>query len=483
MKCIFTQWWCVFFAFFCSACHEETSFEVLLKQKTFDQHLDEKEIAALQKKTGLGCKELLDTIEAIFQKNNKILPHISPCKTTLEEGNIAIDKALNFTTNFYIENSASMLGYLNNNSEFRASLLALSAFFKERNQAVFHHYINEQIYAMEDEAPSFIKALNIEQAKKYGNLNYSALDEMLKKILDKVNNEKNTLAIFASDFIYDVASENPANEQLNIEYKIRDIFASAAKLNQKSILVLRMQSNFSGTYFDYQDNKTHLENELRPYYIWLIGEHKIIDYLQANFDFRTLKSYQDFYLFTNQNPINNAYASILPNSTKEGKFKRDNTSASTNTVKEIKQLQLDNQTKKISLKVALDLNKMPFEKSYLLDLKNYNIEMDLPNSLSKIEEINKSNINKNDYRFLASATHILTFQIEDLPKKTLPIKINLLVNYPAWEQYSSLNDSNIKTQLNTTFGLAAIMYGIQAAFKNSTSTNKPYAVWALTIKP
>ena len=460
-----------------TSCQRAVELETLIRQMAIDNIIDKKDMERLEKESGLTCEALSDSINKIFAHTSKIQPTIIPCIELNKGASFSLFNAPKQNVNFYIENSASMLGYFESNSHFRASILAFSAFFKEKDYRLKHYFINEKVYPLDSH---YIEKISVQEAKKYGNLSFSQLDKMLENILQNKNESKSNLDIFISDFVYDGKGLNPEQEQLNIQYKVRDIFFEREYGTDKSVLVLNMQSPFSGIYYDYKNGKTDLKNEPRPYYIWLMGNSEYLQVLYDAFDFQQLKGFKNKFLFFHQNKAKTSYYSILPNTQKLGNFRRAISSNNSKAVHDISQIKLDKKTSKMSFILSIDFAELPFPEKYLLDENNYKLKGNINATIRKIERLNQANIQKNDKRFLGTATHLVYIDLAEKILHSKDLELQLLYTYPAWEKYAIVDDTNIKTHIDKTFGIDAIMQGLQAAFH---AENKIYATWEMHLHP
>lgn len=210
-----------------------------------------------------------------------------------------------FNVNVYLENSASMDGYVNGKTEFETAIYSLLGDIKINNfcDSLNLNYINKSVHKFEPDIEDFIDKLEPSTFRiRGGDRSTSDLSDVLKSVLSKVD-EKN-VSILISDFVFSPgkikglsASDYLNNQMLGIKLN----FAQTLKTQNISVVVLQLYSNFNGIYYDLLDNQ-HKFNGRRPYYIWLIGqdnqvktilETKILDNIKGGVDNKLVLSQQD----------------------------------------------------------------------------------------------------------------------------------------------------------------------------------------------
>lgn len=105
--------------------------------------------------------------------------------------------------NIFIENSGSMNGYVQNQSDFRDDLYAyVDRLSKEANKTNLY-YINSQVIPIHENIENFFAGLNATSFKAAGgNHTQSDIVDMMKFMLNRSSN--NTVTLFASDCILDL---------------------------------------------------------------------------------------------------------------------------------------------------------------------------------------------------------------------------------------------------------------------------------------
>ncbi|KAA6325629.1 hypothetical protein EZS27_025175 [termite gut metagenome] len=192
-----------------------------------------------------------------------------------------VDSVLSVTVNainVYIENSGSMDGYVNGNTEFKDAirdlLVELKYHYDEGKIKI--HFINSDIHptAIKTDLADFARNINAEW--KVGNRASSNLNNVFKQILGKTG--KNTISILFSDCIYSIKGGKTIDLLSDEKSLTKDAFLSKSKTGGigLSTTIVKMKSRFTGTYYDKNNAKTYLTNEDRPYYISVIGDKNAI---------------------------------------------------------------------------------------------------------------------------------------------------------------------------------------------------------------
>ena len=101
-----------------------------------------------------------------------------------------------------------------------------------------------------------------------------------------------------------------------------------------------------------------------------------------------------------------------------------------------------------------------------------------------VNEINIQNMSQNEYKRISntSATHFITVQLnQDFPIQDL--NLELIKKIPGWVNNStSLNDTDVKSQLDKTFGLNYLVKGISEAYELQNPNNQSYFNIKISIK-
>jgi hypothetical protein len=483
MKAKFLSVFAISTLFWLTACGGDASIETLIRQKAYDGEISAAELAELQKTASLDCAALTAKIADVMSKTKKGAPTVAPCSDAPNGGGTNTDKTLSKIYNVYVENSASMFGYMEGSTEFREVMLDLSSRLEEKGMKNNFLFINDKPYPVTSNFRDFITAFNPQSARKYGKTDASVLDKMLEQIVAEVVKTGNS-AIFASDFIYDIGGKNPQSELLNVKFTIKTVFSRLRAAGDYGVLALRFSSAFKGTYYDYKNGKTALNGEKRPFYIWIIAKNATLQTFEQDYRLENLKGLENAVLFYAPNANEKRYLSFLPQTEVVGSFSRARGEKAGSAVTEIEGVTGDSRRDNmIQFAVAVDMKNIPVSESFLSESANYDIKTDLDLSLVKVLPIDKAGVHKNDERFKGTATHVLIFTTRDkISKDQHAVTLSLKQVMPNWvDAASSDDDSKIKTQLGKTFGLSALFSGLAEAYIPS-GTTPFHSQWTFTLK-
>ncbi len=385
-----------------------------------------------------------------------------------------------FNINVYLENSASMDGYVKGVTEFETAIYNLLGDFKISGlcDSLNLNYINKTIpYQKQNALPAdiqdFIEKLEPSVFKQRGgDRSVSDLKNILSTVLKTVNNKN--AAVLISDFVFSPGKNANAQDYLNNQgVGIKIDFSEKLKEFDLSAVVIQLQSNFDGLYYDKTDKPLSFIGK-RPYYIWIFGSTQQISTILNKKVLDNIKGgYSNRLVLQSIKGISEPNYKILY-SPKIGSF-----SAKQLNAKIISDAftSKDNQAKGLfGFNVAVDLSNSLQDAKYFLDTSNYilsNTKYQL-----KVETIT----DKNDAS-LSGFTHLLKLQTGELREEVL--KIEIVGKTPSWVFNSTtIDDSNIlndKNEQQKTFGLQYLIEGISDAFYPKSNSNAINSI-SITIK-
>jgi hypothetical protein len=455
-----------------------------------DNHLDKEEFESL-------LEEISSSDERGFTKfkndngtieNAKVLPYLlkyySEKQLNLTENDIwqptSEDQVDEFNINVFLENSASMDGYVTGVTEFETAIYNLLGDFKisEVCDSLNLNYINNSIpfskkNALPADIEDFIEKLEPSTfRKKGGDKSVSDLKNIINTVLKTVNDRN--AAVLISDFVFSPGKSVNAQDYLNNQgVGIKIDFADKLKSFDLSAIVIQLESNFKGTYYD-KINKSIYFDGKRPYYIWIFGsdqqireilDKKILDNIKGGFLNRLV-----FQPVKKQSQPNYK----IQYSPKIGDF-----SARELKKKTIMDASLSQNHQNHGLfgfNLAVDFSNSMQDPNYFLDAGNYTLSN--PNYELEVEIITDKN-----NQSLSGFTHLMKLKTTDLRNETLEIQV--LNNMPHWVyNSSSIDDSNILTdtsEQHKTFGLACLIDGVSDAFYRPNESNE-ITTLTVTIK-
>lgn len=372
----------------------------------------------------------------------------------------------NLKINVYIENSGSMDGYVKDVTTFEGALSKLLVLLNYKyGNNISVNFINDKIRPVKIENPSaFIQSLEPNIKPYYSNQDHTAsseLNDCIKLILD--HTDESTLSIFISDCIYSLEKGKNIVNSLEFSKNLTEgaILDKSKELNFSTV-ILKLNSNFTGKYYNNQNKGTWINNISRPYYIWFVGPPSCIKDLHKNLDYNTLSGYQNSVTFENTSTSKQPFFTILQSTNKIGRFK------STDRTNYICHSISDSQIrhKQFQFSIAIDLSMIPLDQQALLNPNNYTV----PEGFSiRIEDLSSTNIDKRDqnqlkYCLPEKPTHIITF-LTNRNSALHDIKLTIPSTTPAWiDETNSYDDLDISTLSNKTFGIKYLINGVSEAY-------------------
>lgn len=405
-----------------------------------------------------------------------LLKYFTANKLTLTSADIwqpvpTIEKVEKFNINVFLENSASIDGYVGDNSSFKTTIFKLLTDLKNFSSAdsLNLNYINTKpipikVSASRDDIDDFYKRLNPADFKSAGGMRGSTdIEKMLKLLLDK-SNERN-LSVFISDCVFSPGDKD-AKKYLDGQYaSIYNDFTSAKNANPDlSVIVLQCTAIFEGTYFDYFDLPHKNINTERPYYIWFIGNSIQIKYLVDYKIFNLIKNgYKNKMVIQAISAVSQPNFKILYRP-RIGEF--DSKSLAQGIISGATPSK-ENQTKGLfGFSIAVDFSQSLQDVSYFLDTTNY--ELSDKNYSLKVEAITDNN-----NAALTGFTHVLKLQTKELNDEI--IRIDIVGKAPSWVYTStSLNDTRIESddsEKQKTFGFKYLVDGVCDAYYPKSKSN------------
>lgn len=413
-----------------------------------------------------------------------LLKYYSAKKINLTKGDIwqpeAKEEQKAFNINVYLENSASMDGYVIGVTDFETAIYNLLGDFKISKvcDSLNLNYINNSIpfskkNALPADIQDFIEKLEPSTFRQRGgDRSVSDLKNIINTVLNTVN--ENNAAVLISDFVFSPGSGVDAQEYLNNQgVGIKIDFAEKIKEFDLSAVIIQLESSFEGTYYD-KTNNPIIFNGNRPYYIWIFGSNQQISEILSK---KILDNIKGGYL--NRLVFQSKKEQIQPNykilsSPKIGDFSRTELN---NKIIADASISKNNQNKGFfGFNLAVDFNNSIQDPNYFLDTTNYTLSN--PSYRLEVELIS----NKNDPS-LSGFTHLIKLKTADLRNETLEIQI--VGQTPKWVYTSSsIDDSNILNETSEqqkTFGLQYLIEGVSDAFYPKTSSNA-VTTFTITIK-
>ena len=388
----------------------------------------------------------------------------------------------NFNVSVFLENSASMDGYVDANSTaFKATMLDLLTNLENfpATDTLNLNYINSTIIpvkavASKTDVDAFYQNLNRTNFKTQGGKRgTSDIGDVLSKILNQ--QKSNELSVLVSDFVFSPGGQNAPRYLEGQRSQIRSEFVAARRKNPDlAVAILQGQAQFEGTYYD-QNDKPHAQLAAeRPYYVWLIGTAAQI---KSILDSKILEQTRNG--FTNKLVIQSASEAVQPPfkivvSPKIGEFSAK--SLAQGIITEARVARDERNKGVFEFNVAANFSKSMQDAGYFTDSTNFKL------SDEKYSLKARPITDRNDPS-LSGFTHLLTLRTTDLKDEKL--QIDVVGKVPGWVYASSSeDDTKIETDVaeaDKTFGFSYLVEGVSDAFYPRSQTNPLYTI-PLTIK-
>lgn len=378
----------------------------------------------------------------------------------------AADESEKFQANelhFFYENSASMDGYLKGNSKFTGFVLDFLAKSDLNKDQISLYYINREAYLVDTniikEYQDFLKPSNVKEVGGKGRAN-SEINRILGIVADTVVKKDNRIGVVISDYIYSIDGRN-ISELLNLQKSTTT--TNLKKLGEKdfAILVIRLESEFEGWYYNMLNKGTRINDKERPVYVWVMGpKNKLMDFLER-YDVLNSKAYRNHFMLL-KGDLPAPYYTILPRTCKEGNFER--TDRSSKKILSICNVEC-NRNDLFQFGLAVDFSKYPIADSTLTDTSSYRIVTESGNNLKVTAVLPIESIEHNDKEYRGKATHILRISTAKVSKGTQRVNVQMKKSIPKWVQkYSTECDTTETLRKGKTFGFSYLINGAKTVF-------------------
>lgn len=416
-------------------------------------------------------------------ENNKSIRGKNSELTKPTDKKIEIEKYTeNNVVNFYLENSGSIDGYLNSNSEFKQAINQILRNLEVDNFDFNTYYINTNVYPSNKGLDSFLNDLKVE-GYRVGDRSTSNINLMFYEAIRATEN--GSISILVSDGIYSLETLNSSeliealdSEKLNTRNKV----VSAIQNRNLMTIVVKMNSMFKGVY--YKANQTSEKiNQQRPYYIWIFGNPDNVNEVLNSIDLEIINGYVNSAKFFITSTLQSRYSILTSGSNKIGTFKKlgHDSSIDVHEIVDCRKSERASNSGKFGFTIAVDLSNLQVPNSYKLDINNYlinNVNYKIED-IKHISEINES-IKIAVARLSFEPTHIIS--LYSSTSHLGEFDLELLNNLPGWiEESNNYDDNVIVGDTYTTFGFSPLMQGISLAYEK-LNERKEYLDFNLKVK-
>lgn len=367
--------------------------------------------------------------------------------------------------NVYIENSASMDGYVQGTADFKTTVYTYLQLIKIQDvcDSLNLFYLNSRIFPQGTVTNNdlrvlkvFIEKLNPDSFRLKGTYpgensrGTSDIDDLLSSIINTT--DENVISILITDGIFSPGRGRNANEYIAAQkIGLMGTFSTLMdKLNNAAVVLYKMESQFDGIYYDKTDTKIPFKG-LRPYYIWVVGSaENIAELLNKVPNSKFNNEPEEIFMISE---VSHQPKYIVDDNFGNHKKNRNNNYVVEGLTKD--------KSGKVRFAVKVDFSGVLVDESYLSNPDNY--FYNLNNYSLEIQKLDKN----------PKYTHKLKFTSKDARPHPGVMSIKLKMEEPKWAESS--NDNYGETPLDgKTYGLKYQLDGLYEAFTKNMKDNQKY---------
>jgi len=383
---------------------------------------------------------------------------------------------------FYLERSGSMIGYdsPDGDGSFKQAIVKMLNSLPGNNDDYKIYVVNDGVNEYPEGVSKFLADNNIFGATKgIGDASYTDFGAIFRQLIDKT--KQNELAILVTDMIYstrDMAGINAQKVFAEAQGMTNAVFKG--KVKDMGMLIVKMNSTFSGMYYPYNSPKGGKQwRGRRPYYFVVVGSNSCFERLQKDKHFAPfvafdkLRGYENLYLFSGDGVYDPYFTFMLSGRDLRGRFEPERGQGEQ--IKNLKNIKPDRDSGDLRLHLAVDLSGMFVDESYATDPKNYVVSSDDDIKIEEIRRIDPKEVSPAARKYVGSATHIFVLKGKEVSHEQ-ELSIKLLNRLPLWVEASSSDDDTTvggSGFADTTFGLKYLLQGIYDSYKR-LSEGEPY---------
>jgi hypothetical protein len=376
--------------------------------------------------------------------------------------------------NFYFENSGSMNGYLDGKN-FKQTMHRI---IDDSNPNLFPYFVNSKEYP----TSNILQKIDAKNIKTQGTNSSDHQFIFTNAIKNAVGNN---LSMVVTDGIY----STPNGDVDIVEIDIEKSFVTALNENSIETVILKLSSNYKGTYYTESECKDLKIAQERPYYILLFGNKKTIDdALKTTVVIKDLPGFKEQARFFLTDNLKVDYTILKQGEEKIGSFNYTDRFAKVS--KEIKDTKRSDKRNGNYLQfgIAIDYSNVSIPDSYLIDKENYKVDNETGYNIEEIKILTDLTRKSTTYKSIDAIntnqeiklTHLITVKAN--ANLFGELKINLENNLPSWILETGIeNDCEIRDNISQTFAFDKLMIGISKAY-NRVSDSDKYLELTLNIK-
>lgn len=403
-----------------------------------------------------------------YESSGKMKAEKNDTLPVIKEKTAALEKVT-----FFIENSGSMFGYVNQANEFKNSLVGLAylpEFDKARKSFYFINGTSNplrnsgiQINYVGNDPEVFKNTLN-QKSFNTGDVRFSDLNRMFEIAIDSAKG--NRISVLVSDCVYDVGEESDPLTALRIEInKTQQAFRNRLEKEDIQTLIIKAGSRFDGLYhYASKKGSQRIVNKVRPFYIIFFGKTELLSrsLTEQNIGSKIDGPFETARFFVNDNK--SIPYQIVPSVDIKGEFKQDfRNKYKLNNAKPLKN--------EFQFAIAADFSSLPFSDSYLASTDNYECPYSNFNVV-KVVKIAKRMPG-------VEGTHLITVFTDKNPVGDLEIVLKNVA--PGWVMDTDADDED-SIDSTHTFGFKFLTDAISKAYEYKNNGRNPAAFKILISK-
>lgn len=352
---------------------------------------------------------------------------------------------------FFIENSGSMKGYVVGSTQYIDVLTNIA----NHPDFISSNFGRAFYFSSGTTTPGKVTNLQASLVPANFNQTKSNLNQLFKTSLDSTKG--NNITILISDGIYDMCPDpTPLSALQILGHELRTIFVSKLNSSDCQTILVKLKSNFNGTFYPGDCCGAYNINQQRPYYIWIFGETEILKKYFSDEYLERLNGYENSARYFK---YNSSQITFKPISHKKiGTFFPSKIDK--NTLESVEA----NSANVFQFSIAVDFSKLPLNDNYLTDINNYNcsngfsvVSIDPPTAIAKLG--------------LPNQTHLIVVKKTGNPIGLLTV--SLLNKGFNWISTTSIiSDCKINGNTNQTFGFEVLNKGIIEAYEYFNQGNE-----------
>lgn len=330
--------------------------------------------------------------------------------------------------NVYMENSGSMDAYMCPGSDLKDAVFDYVSDLSTYSDSLNLFYVNSEIFPYKGDLQSYIKDLTPKSfAEAGGDRSNTDLRKIFELVMKKQRN--NTVTVFVSDCILDIP-EDATDYFGNCQISMKGTFKEALKNNPNlGVMIMQLSSKFNGNWCCGKQKRV-LKDKKRPYYIWVIGDNRLLAYLSKKV------------------PVNDIYGGIKDYCAYSGKsYIPFDIQKKSYTV---------NRTNKINVEILVDMTSSLQSGEIIKDTNQYKSSNPASTTIKEITEITNAN---------SEYSHVISIEIKN-PESVRGETITF--SYPnttSWiEESNDTTGMTIPENIDKTTGIAYLIGGVADAY-------------------